>query len=57
MHYLAEKPDNSCFPSMATIKLENGKIITMSELQKGDKVQIGNRKDNSINFTFFLMTT
>ena len=42
---------------MATIKLENGKIITMSELQKGDKVQTGNRKDNSIYFTFSLMTT
>ena len=57
MHYFAEEPDDFCFPSLATIKLENGKIITMSELQKGDKVQIGYRKDNSINFTFFLMPT
>ena len=31
----------SCFPSMSKIKLENGKIIPMSELQTGDRVQTG----------------
>ena len=30
-----------CFPSKTKTKLENGKIVTMSELQKGDKVQTG----------------
>ena len=34
-----------CFPSKTKVKLENGKIVTMSELQKGDKVQTGNKKD------------
>ena len=30
-----------CFPSTAKVKLVNGKLVTMSELQIGDKVQIG----------------
>ena len=31
----------ACFPSMAKVKLENGKTVTMSELQTGDRVQTG----------------
>ena len=31
----------SCFPSTATVKVENGKSLAMSELQIGDKVQTG----------------
>ena len=30
-----------CFPSSARISLENGKKVTMSELQIGDRVQTG----------------
>ena len=30
-----------CFPSTARVNLENGKVIKMSELQIGDKVQTG----------------
>ena len=37
--YFAEK--KSCFPSNANVKLENGKSITMSELQIGDQIQTG----------------
>ena len=36
-----------CFPSMATVKLEDGKGVLMSELQVGDHVQTG------INLFFF----
>ena len=31
-----------CFPSAGKVKLENGKVVQMSELQVGDKVQTGN---------------
>ena len=31
----------ACFPATARLTLENGKSITMSELQIGDKVQTG----------------
>ena len=31
----------NCFPSSARVMLENGKSVTMSELQIGDKVQTG----------------
>ena len=31
----------ACFPATARLTLENGKSITMSELQTGDKVQTG----------------
>ena len=34
-------PSSSCFPSTATVNLENGKTVTMSELQVGNKVQTG----------------
>ena len=30
-----------CFPSTSTVNLENGKTVTMSDLQVGDEVQIG----------------
>ena len=30
-----------CFPSLAEVKLKNGKSVTMSELQIGDQVQTG----------------
>ena len=30
-----------CFPGIARLNLENGKSITMSELQVGDRVQTG----------------
>ena len=31
----------SCFPSTATVNLENGRRVKMSELQVGEKVQTG----------------
>ena len=33
--------DAGCFPSTAKVTLNNGKSITMSELEIGDKVQTG----------------
>ena len=30
-----------CFPANTKIKLGNGQIVMMSDLQKGDKVQTG----------------
>ena len=30
-----------CFPSTARVSLENGKLVTMGELQIGDQVQTG----------------
>ena len=33
--------NGDCFPSMAKIKLEDGTLITMSQLQIGDNVQTG----------------
>ena len=37
-----------CFPSEARVSLENGKSVSMSELQIGDKVQTGRN-----NFAYF----
>ena len=37
MSYVAAE----CFPSVATVKVENGKSVTMSELEIGDRVQTG----------------
>ena len=34
-------PSSACFPSFARVILDNGKWISMSELQPGDKVQTG----------------
>ena len=31
----------ACFPSVARVRLHNGKVVTMSELQIGDQVQTG----------------
>ena len=35
--YLTE----GCFPASATLRLENGNLVRMSELQVGDRVQTG----------------
>ena len=35
--------DCRCFPSTAKVNLQNGKTLTMSELQIGDKVQTGRK--------------
>ena len=32
---------DSCFPSSAKVILENGEVVTIPELQIGDKVQTG----------------
>ena len=37
-------PCAPCFPGEASVSLENGKSLTMSELQIGDKVQTGKCK-------------
>ena len=34
-------PPPKCFPSDAQVKLENGKSVTMSDLQIGNQVQTG----------------
>ena len=39
-HHRCKKCKN-CFPGTARLTLENGKSITMSELQVGDRVQTG----------------
>ena len=31
----------ACFPSVARVRLHNGKVVTMSELEIGDQVQTG----------------
>ena len=41
---IAHFTERGCFPSNTKIKLGNGQIVMMSDLQKGDKVQTGNRK-------------
>ena len=33
--------NGQCFPSMAKVKIENGKSIQMSKLQIGNRVQAG----------------
>ena len=38
-----------CFPSEAKVSLENGKSVTMSELQIGDKVKIGRYQTSKIS--------
>ena len=30
-----------CFPAISTVQLENGNLVTMSELQIGDRVKTG----------------
>ena len=34
-------PSSKCFPAAAKIKLQNGRLMSMSELQIGDRVQTG----------------
>ena len=34
----------ACFPSISTLKLKNGELVKMSELQIGHQVKTGNRK-------------
>lgn len=44
-HHLFLNPKSEgggCFPSSERVTLRNGKTVIMSELQVGDKVQIGN---------------
>ena len=36
-----QKRNAECFPSAAKVQLENGKIVTMSQLRIGDRVQTG----------------
>ena len=43
----------SCFPSSATVSLENGKSVTMSQLQIGDQVQTGT--DSQIYLIMYLI--
>ena len=37
----APAPGGSCFPAAARVNLDNGKSVTMAELQIGDHVQTG----------------
>ena len=36
-------PSGGCFPSTSRIQLKNGKLLPMSELQIGDKIQTGKK--------------
>ena len=40
---------STCFPSEASLILENGKSVAMSQLQVGDKVETG-----KLNSTYFV---
>ena len=40
-NYLLIESSTSCFPAIATVQLENGNLVTMSELQIGDRVKTG----------------
>ena len=33
----------ACFPSVAIVKVENGKSVVMSDLQIGDRVETGTK--------------
>ena len=37
----------ACFPSTGTVKLDNGKSLSMSELQNGDLVETGTARKHS----------
>ena len=41
VYFLVPPPPPGCFPSTARVNLENGKSVTMSEIQMGFRVQIG----------------
>ena len=38
----------SCFPAAASVSLENGKLVKMSELQTGDRVQTGEHRGSAL---------
>ena len=42
-------PPSSCFPSVAKVKLANGKSVPMSELKIGDQVQTGTEHQNILS--------
>ena len=42
---------SGCFPSESRVKLENGKSVTMSELQIGDKIQTGTHQYSLLCFS------
>ena len=41
-----------CFPATSVINLENGKLVTMSELQVGDKVKTGKMSQSLLIVTY-----
>ena len=41
------KKCGGCFPSMARVSLENGKSVTMAELEVGDRIQAGGQSHYS----------
>ena len=45
---------SGCFPSASKVKIENGKLVAMSELQKGDKVQTGTDSENFYHIHLFI---
>ena len=47
--YLTE----GCFPASATLRLENGNLVRMSELQVGDRVQTGTSLYCILSFSNF----
>ena len=50
-----ESPSGGCFPSVATVKLSNGKSVAMFDLKTGDRVQTGKNKD--LNFFSLIWKT
>ena len=46
-----------CFPSVGKVVIENGKSVTMSELQKGDRVQTGIDQQVSTTDILFVSAT
>ena len=49
-------PKKGCFPSSAKVNLEKGKVIRMSELQIGDKVQTGKFIKKSVLYIVAMST-
>ena len=43
-NHCKENKPAACFPSAAKVTLKNGKLVKMSELKTGDKVQTGNEE-------------
>ena len=42
----------ACFPAASTVSLDNGKLVSMSDLKIGDKVKIGINKLILKNYVF-----